>query len=194
MICLNNTKYITTLLTFIIIIFLFTGKVMAYEEPKYVLIKKTDVYEVRSYEDRLAVKTFQEKGQDRAFGRLFKYISGSNQSSSKIAMTIPVLQSKESNGSAMYFFLPKSYSQKNAPLPKSDNIKLVTVKRGYYAVIKYTGRTTDQNFKQNTNLLKESLKNDDISFNAEPIQAIYNGPFTPFFLRRNEAMYRINWK
>ena len=106
--CLNSTKYIDTLLTFIIIIFLFTGKAMAYEERKYVLIKKTDVYEVRSYEGRLAVKTFQKKGQDRAFGRLFKYISGSNQSSSKIAMTIPVLQSKESNGSAMYFFLPKS--------------------------------------------------------------------------------------
>ena len=39
------------------IFFLSTSNAMAYEEPEYKLIKSTDVYEIRQYEDRLAVKT-----------------------------------------------------------------------------------------------------------------------------------------
>ena len=60
---------------------------MAYEEPEYKLIKSTD--EIRQYQDRLAVETTQSHSQNGAFRRLFKYISGSNESSSKIAMTVP---------------------------------------------------------------------------------------------------------
>ena len=166
---------------------------MAYEEPKYDLIKKTDVYEIRSYEDRLAVKTLQTSGEDRAFGRLFKYISGANQSSSKIKMTIPVLKTDEGSGLGMHFFLPESYSMKTAPLPSANNVELVMVKGGYYAVIIYSGRLTHQNYTKHTGLLKDALNKDKISINGEPMQAIYNGPITPFFLRRNEAMYCINF-
>ena len=86
----------------------YTGSAMAYEEPNYRLIKSTDVYEIRCYEDRLAVQTLQSSGNDRAFGRLFKYISGSNQSSSKISMTTPVIEVDEGNKSLMHFFLPKN--------------------------------------------------------------------------------------
>ena len=192
---LQRVKYIYKFISFSIFLFLnYTGTTMAYEEPKYDLIKKTDVYEIRSYEDRLAVKTLQTSGEDRAFGRLFKYISGANQSSSKIEMTIPVLKSDEGSGIVMYFFLPKSYSMKTTPLPNANNIELVVVKGGYFAVIKYSGRLTNQNYKRHTTLIKNALNKDRISINGEPIQAIYNGPLTPFFLRRNEAMYRVNLK
>ena len=192
---LQRVKYIYKFISFSIFLSLnYTETAMAYEEPKYDLIKKTDVYEIRSYEDRLAVKTLQTSDEDRAFGRLFKYISGANQSSSKIEMTIPVLKSDEGSGVVMYFFLPKSYSMKTTPLPNANNIELVVVKGGYFAVIKYSGRLTNQNYKRHTTLIKNALNKDRISINGEPIQAIYNGPLTPFFLRRNEAMYRVNLK
>ena len=51
---------------------------MADEDPEYKLIKSTDVYEIRLYEERLAVKTTQSKSQNGAFRKLFNYISGSN--------------------------------------------------------------------------------------------------------------------
>jgi hypothetical protein len=29
---------------------------------------------------------------------------------------------------------------------------------------------------------------------GQPVRATYNGPLTPFFMRRNEAMIRIEWE
>jgi len=176
------------------IFFLSTSNAMAYEEPKYKLIKSTDVYEIRQYQDRLAVETTQSKSQNGAFRRLFNYISGSNESSSKIAMTVPVIQSKDSNGASMLFFLPKSFTKQSAPLPDGDDVKLITVKGGFYAVTKYSGRSTDQNFIKHSALLFEALRKDNILTIGDPMMATYNGPFTLPFMRRNEAMYHVNWK
>ena len=167
---------------------------MAYEEPNYELIKSTGVYEIRYYRDRLAVQTLQASGEDSAFRRLFKYISGANQSSEKIAMTTPVIQSEDGGGSVMHFFLPNSYSNQTAPLPKADNVKLVTVKGGFYAVIKYSGRSTNQSYLRQAALLRKRLDEDQVFTRSSSIMATYNGPFTPFFWRRNEAMYRVDWE
>ena len=176
------------------IFFLSTSNAMAYEEPEYKLIKSTDVYEIRQYQERLAVETTQSRSQNGAFRRLFNYISGSNESSSKIAMTVPVIQSKDSNGASMIFFLPKSFTKQSAPLPDGDDVKLITVKGGFYAVTKYSGRSTDQNFIKHSALLFEALRKDNILTIGDPMMATYNGPFTLPFMRRNEAMYRVNWK
>ena len=170
------------------------GTAMAYEEPKYELIKSTAVYEIRKYGDRLAVQTIQNFGENKAFGRLFGYISGANQSSSKIAMTIPVTQSDADRGIAMHFFLPSNYTKETAPLPSAEHVTLVTVPSGYYAVIKYSGRSTDTNFRKNAQILNDALDKDGIQTLKRPIKATYNGPLTPFFLRRNEAMYQVEWK
>ena len=50
---------------------------MAYEEPEYKLLKSTDVYEIRQYQDRLAVETTQSQSQNGAFRRLFNDIKHS---------------------------------------------------------------------------------------------------------------------
>ena len=176
------------------IFFVSTSNAMAYEEPEYKLIKTTDVYEIREYEERLAVKTTQSKSQNGAFRRLFNYISGSNENSSKIAMTVPVIHSKDINGTSMIFFLPKNFTKQSAPLPDGDDVKLITVKGGFYAVTKYSGRSTDQNFIKHSALLFEALRKDNILTIGDPMMATYNGPFTLPFMRRNEAMYRVNWK
>ena len=170
------------------------GTATAYEETKYELIKSTAVYEIRKYGDKLAVQTIQNFGENKAFGRLFSYISGANQSSSKIAMTIPVIQSNDDNGMAMHFFLPRKYTKETAPVPKAENVSLVTITGGYYAVIKYSGRSTEINFRKYASILNEALLSDGVRALGQPVKATYNGPLTPFFLRRNEAMYQIDWK
>ena len=161
------------------------------------------VYEIREYDDRLAVQTSQKNGQNGAFRKLFKYISGSNISSTKIEMTTPVTQSvkidmttpvtqKFRDGEMiMQFFLPSKFQLKTAPQPLGEDLSIVVVKGGKYAVKKYSGRSTYNNFEKHSKLLLEALFSDNIKTVDNPIKATFNGPLTPFFLRRNETMVRI---
>ena len=167
------------------------------------LITANQIYEIREYDDRLAVQTNQKNGQNRAFRNLFKYISGSNISSTKIEMTTPVTQSvkiemttpvtqKFQDGEiTMKFFLPRKFQLKTVPQPLSEDLSIVVVKGGKYAVIKYSGRSTFKNFEKHSKLLLEALLSDNIKAVGHPIKATFNGPLTPFFMRRNEAMIRI---
>lgn len=185
-------------------LFFWGTAVMAIEEPKYTVLRTTDLYEIRDYADRVAVETIQGDGENGAFQRLFKYISGANVQSSKIAMTVPVIQSTKiamtapvtqstgKDGTAMRFFLPASYTMDTAPVPSDDRVKLVLVRGGIYAVHRYSGRSSVKNFNDAAQTLFDALRRDGLTAVGVPIKATYNGPFTPFFLRRNEAMVRID--
>ena len=191
-------------LVFLLIIFYFWANIsIALEETSYRVITANQIYEIREYDDRLAVQTRQKNGQNGAFRKLFKYISGSNISSTKIEMTTPVTQSikidmttpvtqKFQDGEMiMKFFLPRKFQLKTAPQPLSEDLSVVIVKGGKYAVIKYSGRSTYKNFERHSKVLLEALGTDKIETIDQPIKATFNGPLTPFFMRRNEAMIRI---
>ena len=177
---------------------------MSYEEPEYSIVKKTDVYEVRQYKKRtVAEVTYGE--EDSGFRVLFDYISGANKGSKEVEMTIPVTQSKKidmtvpvtqsaSDGEmSMRFFLPKQYSKQNAPEPNDERIKIIDLPEEYFAVISYSGFASNVNFEEHRTELKAALEKDGIVINGPPIRATYNSPFTPPFLRRNEAMYPLEW-
>lgn len=176
----------------------------ALEETSYRVLAANQIYEIREYDDRIAVQTTQKNGQNGAFRKLFKYISGSNISSAKIDMTTPVTQSVKIDMTTpvtqrfqdgkviMKFFLPRKFQLKTAPEPLSEDLSIVLVKGGKYAVIKYGGRSTYKNFEKHSKLLLEALAADKIQAVDQPIKATFNGPLTPFFVRRNEAMVRIN--
>ena len=191
-------------LVFLSFLFYFWANISAaIEEPSYKVISANEMYEVREYEDRIAVQTIQNKGQNGAFRKLFKYISGSNTSSRKIDMTAPVTQSVEidktlpiaqklqDGKTVMQFFLPSKFKLEQAPQPLSEDLSIVVVKRGKYAVIKYTGRSTFRNFEKHSKILIEALSLDKVKTVGPPIKATFDGPLTPFFLRRNEVMIRI---
>ena len=191
-------------LVFLSFLFYFWANISAaIEEPSYSVITVNEIYEIREYDYRLAVQTSQKNGQNGAFRKLFKYISGSNISSTKIEMTTPVTQSvkidmttpvmqKFQDGEMiMKFFLPRKFNLKTAPQPLSEDLSIVIVKGGKYAVIKYSGRSTYKNFKKHLKVLLEALVADKVETIDQPIKATFNGPLTPFFARRNEAMVRI---
>ena len=165
---------------------------MAYEESPFNIVHQTDVYEIRYYADRLAVQA-KYTNQNSSFRNLFNYISGANVDSQKIEMTTPVTESKESSEMVMQFYLPSKFTKKTAPVPTDPRVKLITIEEGYFAVIKYAGRFTDKNFNKHKRILKKNLNEDKIDIIGPAIKAIYNGPFTLPILRRNEAMYRVDW-
>ena len=166
---------------------------MAYEEINYETIKTNNVYEIRKYSDRLAIET-AISNKDSSFRKLFNYISGNNESNEEIKMTTPVTQTKKKENMTMQFYLPSKFNKDNAPRPSNPDIKILNIKGGYYAVIIYSGRTSDKNFIKHKTILENELKKDDISILSPSIKATYNGPFTLPLLRRNEVMFEINVK
>ena len=178
------------ILIILISILTLSSKAMAYEEANYEVVKKNKEYEIRKYSDRLVIETNSMDGN--GFRKLFNYISGNNEENKEIKMTVPVTQEIKNGNMTMQFYLPLKFNKDNAPKPSNSDIKILTIEGGYYAVIKYSGRSSDKNFLKNKDILEKKLKQDNIKILSPPIRASYNSPFTLPMLKRNEVMYRIN--
>ena len=178
------------ILIFCTLFILTYSMVMANEEAKYEVIEKNGVYEIRKYSDRLAVETSKE-GIDSNFRKLFNYISGRNDDQEKIAMTTPVTQVEKNGNITMQFYLPSKFNSVNAPSPSREDVKIVNIEGGYYAVLRYSGRASDGNFIKHKEILEKELKKNNISIISLPIRATYDSPFTLPMNRRNEAMFKV---
>ncbi len=181
------------LLFFIIILTIFTeNSSMAYEETQYNVVYKSEIYEVRHYKDRLVVEVIS-RNDDNSFRKLFKYISGQNNKSQEIKMTVPVTQGERENGYYMQFYLPSKFTNENVPIPTNSDVKISTIEEGFFAVIEYSGRASDNNFFKYKEILNKKLLEDKVIIKGPPIRATYNGPFTLPMMRRNEAMFKVEW-
>ena len=178
------------ILVILISILTLSSQTMAYEEANYEVVKENKEYEIRKYSDRLVIETNSIEGN--GFRKLFNYISGNNKENKEIKMTVPVTQEIKDGNMTMQFYLPLKFNKDNAPTPSNSDIKILTIEGGYYAVIKYSGRSSDKNFLKNKDILEKQLKKDNIKILSPPVRASYNSPFTLPMLKRNEVMYRIN--
>ena len=185
-------KKIVFFIFYSIVIFSYSN-VMANEEAKYDVVKSNEIYEIRKYSDRLAVQALNTN-QNNSFRKLFNYISGDNETNEEIKMTIPVTQMEKKGNMTMQFYLPSKFNKDNIPNPSRSDVEIVNVEGGYYAVIRYSGRASDKNFIKHKEILENQLKKDNISIKSPAIKASYNSPFTLPMLRRNEAMFKVNWK
>ena len=165
---------------------------MAYEEPIYKIVRQDPRFEIRYYDNRLIIQVAYQN-VSRGFQKLFQYISGNNQKAQKIPMTVPVTQYAEQQGRIMQFYLPSQFNINSTPLPNDGSVEVTSVKAGHYAVIRYSGFASDYNFKKKSDILKNELEKNDIQILSPAIKATYNGPFTPPWVRRNEAMFRVKW-
>ena len=166
------------------------SNVMANEEANYEIIDKNDIYEIRKYSDRLAVETLTS-GIDSNFRKLFNYISGRNDTEEKIKMTTPVTQVEKNGNMSMQFYLPSKFNSENVPNPSRDDVKIINIEGGYYAVLRYSGRASDGNFLKHKKILEDELQKNKVSIISPPIRATYDSPFTLPMNRRNEAMFKV---
>ena len=168
------------------------SKVMANEEVKYEVVNKNEIYEIRKYSDRLVVET-SRAGIDSNFRKLFNYISGKNDAQEKIAMTTPVTQVEKNGNMTMQFYLPSKFNSDNVPNPSREDVRIVNIEGGYYAVLRYSGRASDRNFIKHKEILEKELNKNKITILSPPIRATYDSPFTLPMNRRNEAMYKVEF-
>ena len=175
-------------------IYFFTySHVMANEEAKYDIVKSNNTYEIRKYTDRLAIQVVSTNGNN-GFRKLFNYISGNNEKNQKIKMTVPVTVMEKSGNMTMQFYLPSKFDKNNIPNPTGSDVEVINIEGGYYAVIRYSGRASENNFIKHKSILEDKLFKDNISIKSPAIKATYNSPFTLPLMRRNEAMFKVEYK
>jgi effector-binding domain-containing protein len=193
----------------LIIIFSGTQNIMAIEEAPYTTVKSEGSFEIRDYEPYLLAETLVdgdfEKAGSSAFQRLFRYISGDNQSQTKIAMTAPVSQEpgekiamtapvgqqKSGDQWVVSFMMPASYSMENLPIPDDPQVRLREVPARRMAAVRYSGFWSEKNYQKNKAKLDTWVQKEGLSINGEAIWARYNAPFMPWFMRRNEILIPV---
>lgn len=169
----------------------------AYEEPAYEVVSQEGDFEVRRYAPYLVAETVVdgdfESSSSEAFMRLFRYISGKNRrqvrpADPKIAMTIPVTMQQRGAEMRMTFMVPSRFSLETAPPPADPAVVLREEPGGLVAAYRYGGRSTQERFLERRGLLLDWAERQGLEASGEPLFAQYNGPFTPWFMRRNEVL------
>lgn len=164
-----------------------------YETPDYEVVTKDKDYELRKYKEFYIVEyeNSEDPDSDNAFRTLFKYISDNNEENEKISMTVPVIQEETEHHKKMAFVVPEKYRER-VPAPNNPSLKVTRFDEGLFAVVQYSGRSTTSKEQKMKDNLKEWIQSKGYLTQSHYMVAIYNGPFTPPILRRNEIWVRVS--
>lgn len=167
------------------------------EEAKYEVLRRINKVEIRRYPS-LVIAQVDDYG-DRGFNILFNFISGKNKKKSEITMTAPVISERIamtapviSEKNSLAFIMPEEYTIEITPNPIDDRIKLIQVPSRTIAILRFSGRWSDSGFGKKSAKLLEELKKAGIKTVGSVFSMRYNGPFTLWFLRRNEVAVEID--
>ena len=163
-----------------------------YETQKYNILFQEDNFEIRYYEPAIKAKVSSENGSNKNFMKLFRYISGNNQTNGKIAMTTPVYTNSDSTGNSMEFVLPSKFDLNSIYKPNDGDVKIIESKSGYFASLKYGGYSSSSKVESYTEKLYNTLNDKNIEYIGKPSYVSYNSPYK-FFNRRNEIIIEINY-
>jgi hypothetical protein len=203
-------RIITSLVTVVEAVLGIFGMRGLYEQPDYAVVERLDRgVEIRSYAPRTAVETESRgQGDGAAFGRLFRYISGTNRAGDRIAMTAPVetggqriamtvpvetvpVEQGGSGSGTMRFFLPRAVAAAGPPAPAEPGIRLVRIPAERIAALRFSGRLTAEARDAQTRVLTDVLAAAGRKIAGTPFVMGYDPPFAIPFLRRNEVAVRL---
>lgn len=177
-----------------------------YESAEYKVVESDGHFEVREYPDLMLVATttkIDAQGRDGSFMKLFRYISGANESEQKISMTTPVFMQNDKVDSEvqMGFVMPQEVAVEGVPTPTGADVNIRKRAGGRFAVLRFSGRLNAKLAKESETKLRswmetKGLEADDSPTDSEALSssvesASYDPPFTPGPLRRNEVLIRL---
>ena len=164
------------------------------ETYPYVVKKKYDRFEIRSYEATLFTSVkLSKKGYKNAssqgFSILAGYIFGNNERNEKISMTSPVSMSLEDT-MTMMFMVPKKLNKETLPQPKQSDIKFKEEPAKIVAAIRFKGWANDTKLEQYKQDLKAALDSEGIKYSNKFYFFGYNAPYE-VFNRKNEVLVEL---
>lgn len=169
------------------------------EQARYEVVRKLEAVEIRRYAPMIIAQV--EGYGDSGFNFLFDFISGNNRErknvrmtapvvSGKIAMTAPVLSDSET--SSIAFIMPHEYTLETTPEPIDHRIKMIEVPERVIGALRFSGRWSDSIFQKKTAELLRELSEAGLRTKGRVFSMMYNGPFTPWLLRRNEVAVPVD--
>ena len=156
--------------------------------------------ELRDYDASLVayvqVETQSWRGAaNRAFDPLAGYIFGSNKDGLRIGMTSPVSTTRKDDVWQVRFFMPHSYQKSDLPAPMSPYVALAEVPAARYAAIRFNGPANggraEAHFASYEAKLRDALDEAGLPADGAAHYAVYNGPWTPDIMRRNEVLIAL---
>jgi len=166
------------------------------EQARYEVLRKIGKVEIRRY-PRLVIARVDGYG-DGGFNILFSFITGSNRQKSNVAMTSPVVSEQIamtapvlSETGSIAFVMPEGVTLATTPEPLDDRVKIVEIPERDVAALRFSGRWSNSIFKKKSKEMLEELEKGGIKTFGQVFSMRYNGPFTPWFLRRNEVAITV---
>ena len=103
-----------------------------YESAPYKVVRSEGRFEVRDYPVLTVVETpTQGAAANGGFNRLFRFITGGNESSQKIAMTTPVFMSGRESNATMAFVMPSAMKAGDVPKPRDPALRVREIGRAH---------------------------------------------------------------
>jgi len=168
-------------------------------QAKYEVLREIGKVEIRRY-PLLVIARVNGYG-DGGFNLLFSFITGNNRQKSNVAMTAPVVSEEIamtapvlSEAGSIAFVMPEGFTLESTPEPLDNQVKIVEIPERVVAALRFSGRWSNSLFKKKSKELLEELKKANIKTQGNVFSMRYNGPFTPWFMRRNEVAVPIEFE
>ena len=201
---LRDSAHFRAMLAILLLTAAQTSFALGIEKPEYTVIHVEDGVEYRQYEPYLVSESFAtvEDGNYEAAGqtavdRVLAYIRGDNRrvdneaESEKMGMTLPIEQTMAADGWRVSLKVPSRYARDEVPLPNDARVTIREVPARLMAVIRHSGRWTQENFTSQMDKLTRTIEAQSVESVGDMEMAFYNPPITPPFLRRNEVMVEV---
>ena len=181
---------------------------LAIESAKYKVAAHEGSLELRDYPPIViavaAVDGTRSHAVNAGFRLLADYIFGTNQWTSRIAMTAPVTQSTRSSGVPLMtniehcsswtisFMMPAGYAMQSLPAPTDIRVHFERAPARRLAAIRFSGFWSNANLECHEIQLLRWLHMEHVTALSAPIYAYYDPPWIPWFLRRIEVLIEIS--
>ena len=161
------------------------------ETIKYEVIREIGNVEIRRYPKIVIAKV---EDPSNGFNLLYRFITGGNRQKTKLKMTTPVVSQEIqmtspvlSETGTMAFVMPAEYTLESTPEPLDERVKIAEIPARLVAALCFSGGWSEAHFEKETQELLKTFSESKIKTKGNVFTMLYNPPFIPGFLRRNEV-------
>jgi len=163
---------------------------------KYKIVRTIGKVEIRAY-PKIVIAKVEDPNAD-AFSLLYNFITGGNRQKEKVKMTSPVVSQKIamtspvlSDVGSMAFVMPVEFTLETTPEPSDNRVSIAEIPGRLVAALCFSGGWSEAHFEKETRELLDELTKAEIKTKGNVFTMLYNPPFIPGFLRRNEVAIEV---